>query len=242
MARDTGAPRPHTRFFTRSAMVMLVCVVLSFPLTYYAPLVSGSRRFSPFHHIHGLPFFAWIGLYAWQTQLVAQGRTARHRELGLAGVALSAMMLPLGAIMAIVAIRRRIAAGDSHPFDVTFYNVVDIALFSAMMTAAFAGVTRHPDWHRRFTFAAALCLVGPAVSRWVLLLPAAFPLSDMAPNLLADLFLIALAVHDRRERGRVRPATLWAAAALVPIHIASPWIASSDWWRALAPGLLHLTG
>ena len=35
--------------------------------------------------------------------------------------------------------------------------------------------------------------------------------------------------------GKVRPATWWTAAALVPLHVASPFIAYSDWWRSLAP-------
>jgi hypothetical protein len=236
------ARAPRGRFYANSALIMLAMVLLSFPLTYYGPFLSGSRHFSPFYHIHGLAFFAWIGLYAWQTHLVASGRTARHRELGLAGVALSALMVPLGVIMAIAAIHRRMAQGDPHPFDFTLYNMVDLATFALMMIAAIAAVTRHPDWHRRFTFAAALCLVGPAISRWIIPLPEVFPISDMAPNILADLFLVALAVHDRRTLGRIHPATWWAVAALVPIHLVEPWIAGSAWWRGVAPGILRLMG
>jgi len=130
--------------------------------------------------------------------------------------------------------------GDTHPFDFTLYNMVDLATFALMMIAAIAAVTRHPDWHRRFTFAAALCLVGPAISRRIIPLPQVFPISDMAPNILADLFLIALAMHDRRTLGRIHPATWWAVAALVPIHLAEPWIAGSAWWRSVAPGILRL--
>jgi hypothetical protein len=89
-------------------------------------------------------------------------------------------------------------------------------------------------------FAAALCLVGPAISRWMNPLPQVFPIWDMAPNILADLFLIALALHDRRTLGRVHPATWWAVVALVPMHLAEPWLASSAAWRAVAPGLLTL--
>ena len=236
----TAVQRPRERFYANSALVMLAFVLLSFPLTYFGPLVTGSSRFSPFYHIHGAAFFAWMVLYAWQTHLVASGRSARHREFGLAGIALSAILLPLGIIMAIAAIRHRMSLNDPHPFDVTLYNIVDITTFSLLMIASIASVTRHLDWHRRFTFAAALCLVGPAISRWILKLPELFPLTDMAPNIVADLFLMALAVQDHRVLGRVHPATLWAIAGLMPIHIVSPWIAASDWWRAVAPGILQL--
>jgi hypothetical protein len=54
--------------------------------------------------------------------------------------------------------------------------------------------------------------------------------------------LIALALRDRRTLGHIHPATLWAAAVLVPIHLVEPWIAGSAWWRGVAPGLLRLMG
>ena len=96
--------RAPSKFFSRCALLMLAMVLLAFPFTYFAPVVSGSRHFLPVYHIHGLLFFGWIGLFAWQTHLVASGRTARHRELGLAGIAISALMVPLGVILAIEAV------------------------------------------------------------------------------------------------------------------------------------------
>lgn len=242
-ATTTGAAR--SGFFARSALVMLAMVLSAFPYTYFGPVLARPPAFSIVYHLHGLLFFAWIGLYAWQTRLVASGRIARHRELGLAGIAISAMMLPMGMVLVIKAIERRIAAGNVHPYDVTLYNIVDITTFTVLMIAGIASVTRQLDWHRRFTFGAALCLVGPAISRWFqppwfVDVPPLPPITDMAPNLIADLFLVALVVHDRRRLGRVHPATLAVLALLVPIHVATPWLAESAGWRALAPGLLQL--
>ncbi|WP_066801216.1 hypothetical protein [Sphingomonas soli] len=191
-------------------------------------------------HLHAAAYFGWMLLYAWQTRLVALGRAARHREWGLAGIALSALMVPLGLAISIAAVRGRMARGDAHPFDSTLFNIVDIATFAILMTASIAAVTRHPDWHRRFTFGAALCLVGPALSRWLIVLPSAVPWTDLLPNLGADLFLIALLLHDRRTLGRVHPATWWVAALLVPIHVATPFLISSEGWRAIAPGIMAL--
>ena len=220
---------------------MLACVILSFPLTYFQPMLTGSRRFSAFYHIHGAAFFGWILLYAWQTHLAASGKIARHREFGLAGIALSALLLPLGVIMAVLAIQHRMAAGDAHPSDFTAYNMVDLATFTILMSASIATVTRHPDWHRHFTYGAALCLVGPAISRWFLPLPPFPPFTDFGPNILADLLLIALVLHDRTTLGRIHPASWWVIAALVPIHLLTPVLASSDAWRSFAPYLLRLT-
>ena len=236
------AAPPRGRFFGIAALAMLALVLASFPLTYYAPVATGARRFAPILHIHGIAFFAWMILYTWQAWLPSKGRTALHRELGLAGIALSALLVPLGLAATINAAARRAAAGDPQPFANSAYNLVDILLFALMMVAAIAAVTRHRDWHRRFAFAAAICLVGPALSRWILPYFSWPPVSDFAPNILADLFLVALALHDRRTAGRIHPATLWAAAILVPLHLVSPWIAHSAGWNALAPSLFALNG
>jgi hypothetical protein len=232
--------RVRPQFFARSAMLMLVLVLASFSFTYFAPMATGSKRFSIVLHIHGAAYFAWIFLYTWQTRLIATGRVARHREWGLAGIALSSLMVPLGVALAIEGARRRTAAGNPYPFDPTLYNVVDILTFAIMMTASIAAVTRRPDWHRRFTFGAALCLVGPSLSRWLRVIPEVAPWTDLLPNLGADLFLIALLLHDRRVFGRLHPATWWVIAALVPIHAATPFLTGSARWRELGPTIMNL--
>jgi len=237
-------PRPTARrntFFARAALAMLACVLLSFPLTFYWPLVTGTHHFGALFFIHGAAFFGWMFLYVYQTHLIASGRTARHRELGLAGVALSTLMVPLGIAAAMLAARHRQETGDPEPFAFTLYNVVDIGLFAALMTASFASVTRHIEWHRRFTYAAALCLVGPAISRWFLPFPPAPPFTDFGPNILADLFLVALFWHDKRTLGRVHPTTIWVTAILVPIHFIEPVFTTSVAWKHIAPALFSLT-
>ena len=82
-----------------------------------------------------------------------------------------------------------------------------------------------------------LNLFGPAFSRITPLAPLPFPWSDMLPNLVADAVLIALALHDRRQLGRVHPVTIGAALVLVPFHATEPLIARSQFWNSLAPGL-----
>ena len=67
-----GEARPGLGFFAWSAIVMAAIVTLSFPLTYYLPVISGSRRFDTLHHLHGVAFFGWFALYVWQTQLVSK--------------------------------------------------------------------------------------------------------------------------------------------------------------------------
>lgn len=232
-------PHARSQFFARSAIVMAVMAISSFPFTYLMPWTTGSRHFVVLHHIHGLAFFAWLALYVWQTRLAASGRTARHREIGLAALMVSGAMIPLGWWLTLYAVRARMERGAGRPFEFALYNIVDLSLFALAIIAAVLTVTRKIDWHRRFMFAAALNLLGAAVSRWFMPLPVWPPVTDFGPNILADLFLIALAVHDRKTLGRIHPATIIAALAMVPLHLAEPWIASSEWWNQIAPAMLN---
>jgi len=100
-------------------------------------------------------------------------------------------------------------------------------------------VTRHREWHRRLTYAAALCLVAPAATRWTLQLPYLDPLVlDIGSYVVMFPFLITLAFHDFRMLGRLHPATLTCIIVLVPVQIGGAWVARSDWWNGIAPWVL----
>ena len=229
---------PGKGFFAWSAIVMAGIVAFSFPLTYYLPIVSGTHRFQTLHHLHALAFFGWMALYVWQTQLVARGQVARHREIGLVGFALTGTLIPLGIWMAKRAAEIRLTAGASRPYEFTWYNFVDITLFAVLMVASMVLVTRRKDWHRRLTFVAALCLVAPAATRWTFKFPLPPLPLDIFVYLVLDPFLVALALYDRKTLGRVHSATLTCIAILLPLQVSSAWIARSAWWNTIAPGLV----
>jgi len=244
MTADTISAAPaavrseRPKFFAGSALVMGVIVLLSFPLTYYWPVATGADTFQTLHHMHAIAFFAWIGLYVWQTQIIARAQIARHREIGLAGFALTGALIPLGFWVAQRAAVRRTGTME-HPYEFTWYNVIDMTMFTVMMIAAILLVTRHKEWHRRYTFVAALTLVAPAATRWTLKIPNIDPfILDFAAYFIIYPFLIALALFDRRTLGKFHPATLASIGFIVPLQLSSAWIARSDWWNNLAPGLI----
>jgi hypothetical protein len=236
----TGRPKPAprgNRFFAVSGIVLATLIALSFPLTYFMPLATGSRHFTLLHHLHGIAFFAWVGLYVVQTQLVRRGDIRLHRELGIAGVALAGATAPLGAWMAVTAAAERQAKGVALPFEFSLYNAVDITVFALAFGWAVYEASRRIERHRRLMFVALLNLFGPAFSRWMLKLPLPYPWLDMSPNLAADALLLALAWHDRRRLGRVHPVTLVVTLILIPLHTVEPLIARSASWNAIAPTL-----
>ena len=228
------------RFFANATLLMAILVLLSFPLTYYLPALTRAQSFQLLYHVHGLACFAWIGLLAWQARLVAHGRIARHREIGLCGFALSGALILSGYWIAQRGGENRVAQGADQPWEFTYYNLIDISLFALLMIGAIVLVTRHVDWHRRLIYIAALCLVAPALTRWTLKLPLANSLLlDLLAYVLVTIpFLVALAAHDRRALGRIHAATLTGAALVLPLQLSSPWIARSEWWNRIAPALL----
>jgi hypothetical protein len=235
---DKSAGRvARSRFFANSSIVIAALIVGTFARTYFLPLATGSTQFIMLRHVHGAVFFAWLALYVVQSNLVAAGRVKLHRELGIATVAVSGMMLPLGFWMAVREIEEKRAQGARFPFEVAAYNFFDLTLFACAMAGAIYCAARDLQWHRRLVYVAAVCLLGPAISRWIDFVPLRYPWLDASPNLAADLFLLALAVHDRRVLGRIHPVTLGAAALLIPFNLVEPLIARSAAWSALAPRL-----
>jgi len=90
-------------------------------------------------------------------------------------------MIPLGYWMAQRGAQRRLGTME-HPYEFTWYNLIDITLFTALMIAAIVLVTRHKESHRRFVFVAALCLVAPAATRWTLRIRRCVTRGSMMPN------------------------------------------------------------
>ncbi|MFP4208767.1 MAG: hypothetical protein ACLFSC_08910 [Wenzhouxiangella sp.] len=54
----------RTGFFANATLLMAILVLLSFPLTYYLPVLARSQNFQLLVHVHGLACFAWIALLA----------------------------------------------------------------------------------------------------------------------------------------------------------------------------------
>jgi hypothetical protein len=62
---------------------------------------------SPLVALHGIVFAGWLGLFVVQATLVATRRIKLHGKLGLASIALVALMVPLGYVTGIEQTRRR---------------------------------------------------------------------------------------------------------------------------------------
>jgi hypothetical protein len=251
-----GVRAPSTRrFHVRMAWTCFAVGVMGFAPTYWLPLFQGTLSVPPLTHLHAVFFYGWLLLFCYQAMLVADGRTARHREVGVAGVSLATGMFFVGSAMAIQSLRQQEAAGlGAGAREFAIVPISGILVFALLVAAAVLNV-RRPDVHKRLMLAATVSTLQAAVGRWFVLLlaprvapagggpPPTPPLEvTIAPGLVVDLLLVAAMVHDRRTRGRVH-AAYWVGGAVVlasqllrvPLGRTDAWLAMTDWLLALAP-------
>lgn len=246
MAASTSSTTPAapSRFYFGMALTCAVVAVVGFTPTYWAPMADGSLAAAPIVHLHALLFTAWSIFFIVQTRLAETGRIARHRALGLAGIALASTMLLVGLATAIHSTEAQIAAGlGDRARGFMIVPVTTILFFGCTIAVAIAK-RRRTEVHRRLILIASTAILIAAVARLVRLAltqsgqltgppPVEF---SILPSLITDLLIVAAMIHDRRTQGRVHP-TYWIAGGIwlaiqlgrVPFSRTPAWQAVVDW-------------
>jgi hypothetical protein len=231
-------PGDH-RFFSVMAIVTTVTILAGFASTYVPKVVAGAPALPWIIHLHAVVFTSWLAFYITQTTLVRTGRTAVHRRLGPAGVALAALMLIVGSATAITVTRLgdRGIPGVEFP-DVEGFlllNFVAVGVFTILVIAGWY-FRRDAQTHKRLMLmATASGLVGPGVSR--------LPFASGNPPVIGILvlaFLFAGPVYDLVTRRRVHQAYLWSVPlAFLGIPPVVALLSATATWRGIASMLLR---
>lgn len=238
------------RFFVTASAVCLAVGVIGFAPTYWVPLLQGRLTIAPLAHLHALAFYGWLLLFLRQSQLAASREIGRHRELGVAGVALATAMCFIGLGMTIVSIRQAEAAGfgrEAHAFAVV--PISGIVLFAALFVVALRNVAR-PEIHKRLMFVNTVQMLQAATGRWFLLFfgpalpPGATALPpppvavSIGPGLIVDLLIVWGMVHDHRTRGRVHPVYWMAGGIVLAVQVLRVPVSLMPQWQTVTQGLL----
>lgn len=229
------------RFHVGFALAALVAVGVGFARSYYLrPLFpthpAPAEAF--FYTVHGAAFTAWFVLLLAQALLVANRRVHLHRVLGGVGAGLAVVMIGAGVYGALL------AAGRPTGFvgiPVPGWAFLVVPLFGMVFFAAFVGAAiamrGRPEVHRRLMLLATATLLTAAVARWPGVSELGNPLVYFA---LGDLFVVAMAVHDRRRRGRLHPVTLWGGLALILSQPAQLALSTTEAWHQFASAAIAL--
>lgn len=248
----SGAGARQNTFHLAMAVTCLAIALLGFAPTYWRGLVSGTFRGGPLIHLHALAFYGWMILFTVQAALVAQGRTNRHRAIGLFGIALATILVISGMAVSISGGVRAEDAGfgrAARAFMIVSWS--SMALFGALVWLAIANVTQ-PDRHRRLMLAATISMLGAPIARWFLVLFAPETLQSGAifapppvfvsvpPAMLGNLLFVAMLLHDRRTLGRFHLITVKAALVVTAVSLVIVPIAATNAWDQFARTVLLL--
>ena len=231
------------RFYSRMAIALVVLVFLgfapSFYLRGYVSLPRPNPTLPPSVMLHGLVFTAWMLVLIAQTQLVKAGRRDVHMKLGVVGLTLALLMIPVMYLASVW----QVARANQPPFtDPLTWTIVPLAVIIPFAIMIWNGWKHrlNAQWHKRSMLGAAILVVaGPAIAR----LPIAPPTvaGFTFAFLLGYLLFVPLVLWDRRTQGQVHPAT-WLGLAMLTVSVAIPlavfWT-GADWASVAArlPGV-----
>jgi hypothetical protein len=237
------------RFYVGMATTFVAIALIGFAPTYWLPLTRGTLEVPPITHVHALFFYGWTLLFLRQTWLAATGEVRRHRELGVAGVALATGMLFVGLDAAVTSLKQAEAAGfgdAGRAFSIVPLSA--IALFTVLVAIAVLNV-RKTDVHKRLMLVATASVMQAAVGRWFILFLATPPpagggavspppvLVTVMPGLVVDLLIVAAMIHDRRTNGRVHRAYWISGAVVVAVQVLRVPLSTTSVWMRTAEAL-----
>ncbi|HXV40101.1 MAG TPA: hypothetical protein VD701_03955 [Steroidobacteraceae bacterium] len=243
---SAAVPAASNRFYLAMALTCALVAILGFAPTYWAPLAAGTLAEAPIVHLHAVLFTAWSAFFVAQAALIAGGRVARHRALGLVGISLATGMLLVGLATAIHSTELQIAMGHAdRARGFMIVPVTTILFFACAVAFAIANRTR-PEIHKRVMLVASIAILMAAVGRIVRftlgragLLGGPPPIEfSILPALLTDLLIVAAMVHDRRARGRVHPAYWIGGGAWLAVQLGRIPLSKTPMWQAIVDWLL----
>jgi hypothetical protein len=163
-------PRTRPWIYLGLALGMSVTVYWGFAYTYFTPVLAGIYpKVSPAVHIHGWSFFLWFLLLPFQAFLMATGRRRTHMTLGGASVALAAVMVFTGILVASVRIDQGLSATDPDEFTTFWKGFGQLIMYNMILFIGFYGTAMarrdQPDVHKRMIVLASASVLPAAIFR-----------------------------------------------------------------------------
>ena len=203
--------------------VLLVIAVIGFTPSFLLRPYFRDTSIPTYLFVHGTLLLAWFTAFFHQNYLIARGKVQSHRRNGILW-----FVLVLGIIAANLYVLRSISV-EAVQNQVSYYDVVRtpensaglvvgnifITLISSIMVLIGYLGRKKFQVHQRAMFAASVILVLPAFDRFM----RPFDLESIHPLLnfivLANLFPLALILHDLKTRRKPHPVTWIFTAVLV---------------------------
>ena len=209
-------PAADHGFYPAMATVIAVVVFAGFWPSFYARSADAAPLAVP-ALLHGVAGTLFVLVFAVQSWLVAAGRVAWHRQVGVAGALLAAAFLASGIAVTVNLEQSHVGESARVLAAHVWTNAAPLAAFAALVIAALS--QRHiAARHKRLMLLAAVVLLPPATGRLFAPLDLAWlnlPVYACAAG--------ANAAYDAIVRGRPHALSLLPAMALVAIDVTTTW-------------------
>jgi len=199
---------------------------------------------------HAVVSTAWLLLFLAQAALIATGRTAVHRRMGVAGAVLTAVFLVLGWFTTLEQARRgfdlsgaisRLPAPPGLDPAAATVGLLFFFLTFGVLAATALWYRRRPAVHKRLMLLALVAGLSPTPTAHVIgTWPALHPWTGLIFLLSMIVFLAISPIHDRISEGRVHPVSSWGGLLVFVWWIAfNVAIIPSAAWRQFARWLIE---
>jgi len=225
--------RADHRYYAWAGAAAFAIVLAGFARTYYLKLFFATPALSWLLHLHGALMTSWFVLFFGQTYLVASHRVQLHRRLGVFGAVLAALIVVVGATVALRFGAREMNTPqvDGPPALESMGFLFAALLAFALLVGAALLLRRRREWHKRLMLLSCLFLIGPGLARIPFeRVPSLAFLRSGGPAGLFGLDLLVLytcVAWDTWRYRRLHPA--FAAGALLLMAMDLPFI-----WRFLS--------
>ena len=194
--------------------------------------------------LHGAFSVAWLALVSTQVVLAETGRIRLHRTLGWWTVAVSAAMVPLGVVAAMVDMARSVSHPDYSP-QFLGEEFQDIFAFAVCTIAGVVTRKNRVD-HSRFMVLAAIALMDVGPGRIATNLLGAVPTTPLQVWLTyywgTALLILAMLVWDLVKHRRVMRSVALGAALLLGGEAIVSVLFFNPAWKAAMAGLVRAWG
>jgi hypothetical protein len=234
---DAALPRAagERPLYTWAAVIAFAAIFVGFAPTYFLKSFFGTPELTTLKHVHGIVMVSWFTLFLVQARLVATGNTHLHRQLGVAGIAVAALVVWVGMQAGIASARAGVTPLPQIP-PLAFFAmpVGEVAAFTVLFTSAILMRRRSP-WHKRLMLGATLAMLTPAFARWPLIEgggpPAFFGLTDLT--------IIGCMAYDWRKNGRVHAAFIAVLAVVIVSQVGRLALAGTELWMNFARWVVY---
>ena len=254
----SGTPRAHAIdrwIFVAMAAWFIVIVLAGFipdSMVKVAMIRAGARApFPPILHVHAVLMGSFLLLLLAQSVMMATGRSALHKQVGIAAFVLVPALIVVGLILAPTIYHQIWGGAHFGPPEVRaaltpvvprLENILLLQihagiLFGLFMAMALRARTANSGFHKRMVFLATAVPLAASIDRmeW---LPSTFPASPMSTDGYILLAVAPLFLWDVIRNRRVHSAYLVWAAIYLPASLIMYQLWDTPGWHATAQRIM----